>query len=154
MADKNCFGTWAEAFEDVFDERFAAGNGEGDRLADVFCAGFFAVVAKCPIAGAIFQIGREYLITGRQGKAFGDDIDGIGRVRRVDDIVCVAVNIGGQCLPGLLQVIQSVDGNELSGFEFEFTLPALIIVEYGSGAGAEGAEVQIGNGRVEQELRL
>ena len=154
MTDKNGFCPGGHAFEEIADQFFFGVDGQADGAADIGCTFLLAIVAPGPVEGFVFQVGAKDLVSGGQGKAPGDGIDGMGGIGEVDDVIGVAMNIVAQRLPGSFEVARAFYGYKLNGFIFQFPLPALVIFENGEGAGAERTEVEIGDRGVEQELGL
>ncbi len=137
MAEEDGFCPGRDTREEAGDQVFFGADGQANRAADKCGSFLFTVIFPGPVAGAVFEIGAEDFVPGAQRETSGDDIHSIGRVGHVDDVVGIAMNIGGQRLSGLFQIAGTFHIYKLRRFEFQFALPALIVFKDGEGAGSK-----------------
>src|SRR6185312_3894315 len=121
--------------------------------ADKCRALLLAIIFPCTIAGAVLEVGTKDLISRLQRKRFCDDIDAIGRVGHIDEIIRMAAYILRQRSPGLQQVSRTVDIDKLDRFCFQLSLPTLIVLKDGERTGPERAEIQVGDLGIEEKGR-
>lgn len=152
VADEDCFGFIGDTFKEVFYQLFFRNDRKRDVLPHIGGPAFFTIVVPGFVAGSIFEVGGKDLIAGRQLQAFGHDVDSIGGIEDVDQIVGVTMDVIGQCFPGLPEIAQPVDGDELDRFVFQFALPLLVVFENRFGSSAERAEIEVSDVGIEEEL--
>ena len=80
----------------LFDKLDVVGDGQGDRVADIFCARLLAAQSPRAIQRAILVIGREDFIAWLQLNIADGHVDGSRGVGKVNNIVGFSANIGGQ----------------------------------------------------------
>ena len=129
VTQKDDFGARIYRAPELFDKIFGRRHRHQDRHLAIDRAALAAVELPGQIESAVFVVGRENFIAGFERKRFRDDIDAVGGVGDIDDIVTRNIQVLAEIGAGIRHQIGKASLNELDRLELHFALPALVFLE-------------------------
>ena len=125
--DHPCAGR--DAAPKIFYQALSRNEGHAHRPVDVLEAALPRKEPPCPVASPVFMVGCQHLIIRPQRQGPRHDVDRDRDVLRINQIVRVRFEIGGQGSTGRTHQAIVAASQELHRLALEFSLPALIFLE-------------------------